>query len=490
MYYFKSICIFLLIYVVVCDKEIVDDRALQQIGSELLHEIEKRLNEDYSLKSSKNELKDCENTLSTPNQIIKTKESTDAGAVFLDSPDITSGEECQQQCCQNKDCNLAVFKDKEGEKSCFMFDCGHPSVCKFVEHKGFTVFTIPDRKTSKTGVVHEDDLERLAVSTTQSTTLSSTESTSLLPSTQKPKVKLLAECTSSDECADSHTQCSKGYCVCTPGFTAQDSVCRPSCSKFEFQCENEGHPLAFPQCIAVYDKCDGAPHCSDGSDERNCNDEKGSKDSTGDEKTQANNDDVKESKVSTTLPSTTTVVTTTTDAKLIDDTLQDKKLTEDQKLPPDSSSNSQSSSDESNSVENNGETKSSSEEKSPDVDKSNEKQANVKNASTIDLSIHGNSTNRNESSVGSKVKESHLSANSNEDEEVNLASNSEDSVDKIPVLIQTNKGAVVALSLGLVITFLLLVMVGCRLRNVRKRLRHGRPLNSNEADYLINGMYL
>jgi hypothetical protein len=37
------------------------------------------------------------------------------------------------------------------------------------------------------GVVHEDDLERLAVSTTQSTTLSSTESTSLLPSTQKPK---------------------------------------------------------------------------------------------------------------------------------------------------------------------------------------------------------------------------------------------------------------------------------------------------------------
>ena len=60
----------------------------------------------------------------------------------------------------------------------------------------------------------------------------------------------------------------------------------------------------------------------------------------------------------------------------------------------------------------------------------------------------------------------------------------------IAVVVQGNKGAVVALSLGLAITFLLLFFVGCRLRNVRKRLRRGRPMNSNEADYLINGMYL
>ena len=54
----------------------------------------------------------------------------------------------------------------------------------------------------------------------------------------------------------------------------------------------------------------------------------------------------------------------------------------------------------------------------------------------------------------------------------------------------SNKGAVIALSLGLVISALLLFFVGCRLRTVKKRLRRGRPLNSNEADYLINGMYL
>ena len=55
---------------------------------------------------------------------------------------------------------------------------------------------------------------------------------------------------------------------------------------------------------------------------------------------------------------------------------------------------------------------------------------------------------------------------------------------------QSNQGAVIALALGLSITALLLVFVGCRLRSVKRRLRRGRPLNSNEADYLVNGMYL
>lgn len=55
---------------------------------------------------------------------------------------------------------------------------------------------------------------------------------------------------------------------------------------------------------------------------------------------------------------------------------------------------------------------------------------------------------------------------------------------------ETNRGAVVALALGIILTTLLLVLAGCRLRHFRKRSRKGRHLNSNEADYLINGMYL
>ena len=42
------------------------------------------------------------------------------------------------------------------------------------------------------------------------------------------------------------------------------------CSRFQFECANEGQPLIYPQCIAIYDKCDGIIHCKDNSDELNC----------------------------------------------------------------------------------------------------------------------------------------------------------------------------------------------------------------------------
>uniref|UniRef100_A0A8C4WGF1 Low-density lipoprotein receptor-related protein 11 n=1 Tax=Gopherus evgoodei TaxID=1825980 RepID=A0A8C4WGF1_9SAUR len=50
--------------------------------------------------------------------------------------------------------------------------------------------------------------------------------------------------------------------------------------------------------------------------------------------------------------------------------------------------------------------------------------------------------------------------------------------------------AVLPLALGLAITALLLLMVACRLRLVRQKLKKARPITSEESDYLINGMYL
>ncbi|KAM3852760.1 low-density lipoprotein receptor-related protein 11 isoform 2-T2 [Vipera latastei] len=51
-------------------------------------------------------------------------------------------------------------------------------------------------------------------------------------------------------------------------------------------------------------------------------------------------------------------------------------------------------------------------------------------------------------------------------------------------------GAVLPLALGLAITALLLLMVACRLRLVRQKLKKARPTTFEESDYLINGMYL
>ncbi|XP_029487073.1 low-density lipoprotein receptor-related protein 11-like isoform X2 [Oncorhynchus nerka] len=51
-------------------------------------------------------------------------------------------------------------------------------------------------------------------------------------------------------------------------------------------------------------------------------------------------------------------------------------------------------------------------------------------------------------------------------------------------------GAILPLALGLIITALLLLMIGCRLRLVRHKLKKARPLTTEESDYLINGMYL
>lgn len=50
--------------------------------------------------------------------------------------------------------------------------------------------------------------------------------------------------------------------------------------------------------------------------------------------------------------------------------------------------------------------------------------------------------------------------------------------------------AILPLALGIIITALLLLMISCRLRLVRHKLKKARPLTTEESDYLINGMYL
>ncbi|XP_069116392.1 uncharacterized protein [Argopecten irradians] len=76
------------------------------------------------------------------------------------------------------------------------------------------------------------------------------------------------------------------------------------------------------------------------------------------------------------------------------------------------------------------------------------------------------------------------------EEKVEVKIGEEDGLVIVEAPNDSNQGPIVALALGLGVTMMLLVYVGCRLRNVKRRIRKGRALHSNEADYLINGMYL
>ncbi|XP_026476596.1 uncharacterized protein LOC113382457 [Ctenocephalides felis] len=52
-------------------------------------------------------------------------------------------------------------------------------------------------------------------------------------------------------------------------------------------------------------------------------------------------------------------------------------------------------------------------------------------------------------------------------------------------------GAVLSLTLGVCITAALAVLIGCRLRLVKRRVRrHGKSAHAHDPDYLVNGMYL
>lgn len=52
-------------------------------------------------------------------------------------------------------------------------------------------------------------------------------------------------------------------------------------------------------------------------------------------------------------------------------------------------------------------------------------------------------------------------------------------------------GAILSLTLGVCLTCVMAILIGCRLRVVRRRMRRGgKSPYAHDADYLVNGMYL
>ena len=44
--------------------------------------------------------------------IIRTQDSLNAGATFISAPTVNARAECEEECCMEENCNLAIFKAK------------------------------------------------------------------------------------------------------------------------------------------------------------------------------------------------------------------------------------------------------------------------------------------------------------------------------------------------------------------------------------------
>lgn len=83
--------------------------------------------------------------------IIRTKDSLEAGATFLEAPGkVYSWKQCLEVCCSQPRCSAAVVERSGRGLSCFLFDCAHhgQSVCQFSPHRDYTSFTLTGRNAS------------------------------------------------------------------------------------------------------------------------------------------------------------------------------------------------------------------------------------------------------------------------------------------------------------------------------------------------------
>ena len=387
--------------------------------------------------------------------IIKSKTSLNNGAFYLKNAFGLGAKECVEKCCYTQNCNLAVYEDKE-EYSCYLFDCGTPSKCSFAHHGNYSVMSLQAHNYQPHAhqQYHENELESLGKTPRPTPAVPTTRTPkpeTPTPNPPKVKVPLYGDCDIDwgEQCGDRNAECRDEQCKCKEGYHAIYAYCRKICSTDEFQCNNKGYDRNVPDCIDSKHKCDGVPQCADGSDEANCptKTEDNKDTDNGEEDKEVNEhgvhaDNTKPKPPEAVIPDKDKSVNKDTDEEIVKIEEEDKYGKEEEKIDTEINEDK----DEKDQVDTqNTVTKSStSVSETPKVPKTTVK--------TVDFE------------VPKKV------------------------IVKSPT--DSNQGPIVALALGLGICLMLLIFVGCRLRTVKQRIRRGKSLHSNEADYLINGMYL
>ncbi|XP_070577141.1 low-density lipoprotein receptor-related protein 11-like isoform X4 [Ptychodera flava] len=436
--------------------------------------------------------------------IVRTKDSLKAGATFLNAPSpISDIDECMGWCqCGADDeqlrCDMVVFESKN--KNCYLFRCmfDGENKCLFAHHQGYTSMVLDENAFSKASEAeaHAQDLEGLADSepteAPQVTTTKASTTTLSTTTTEKKKVP---------------------------------------CARYEFQCDNG-------DCIGIYHACDGIPHCLDMSDEQGCSYVKHEESvkptlKQEDPDPPASQQDYfyNRNHNSNPRPGTQQELGQSNDYEDLKNYYQqhyghnnnndnnysnpwyylngDDRNHEDFENSeyPDIGDEDNDNDDDDDDAEEEGydyveDTESPAKHNyngkaETAAHQEPTKAANVEvetvpaeNAGEPTEQVAENTPEGKESDKATEAPPLKNSKNSTQthEEEVGVEEiNGNGSTGR--TLPETS--AILPLAIGLAITLLLLIMVACRLRMVKRKLRYGRPLQkSQEADYLINGMYL
>ncbi|XP_052275355.1 low-density lipoprotein receptor-related protein 11-like [Dreissena polymorpha] len=468
--------------------------------------------------------------------IIKTEESLAKGAKFLqDVSNVSCPSECTELCCKHEDCDTAVYQDK-GEHNCYLFQCGDSSVCVFADHHDYWMSSISKEAHNSHSYTpggathsHENELNNLhsedddslnvrfpaPLKPKESVSTTTTEQTTITTQTDLPPKATVASsrpglgeyCESYEtECTDPHAECLLQTCRCRVGYHQKHGICRKHCKHEEFECENIVYGSDSRQCVPERYVCDEQQDCIDGSDELDCVDQ--SKQGKADDMSYKDAEEPSKSKGSPNVngpadkpsvqntPSVTVPVAEPTPAPTQkQDPEANKAGTTSTETPKTVSSatglstSKQVEKDSKNSIT---ESKNSITESKNSNTVSKNSNTESKNTDTGSMKIESSNKNpdQNSKNSGSAGKNSNSSSANVSDENGVSYHILNSGMVKVESFTDGSLGPVVALSLGLAITLMLLIFVGCRLRTVKRRLRKGRALHSNEADYLINGMYL
>ncbi|XP_061742241.1 low-density lipoprotein receptor-related protein 11 [Nerophis ophidion] len=499
---------------------------------ELLEEFRKQLQQDQTYRPSEVADSCVSDFASARESIIRAKASIEQGATFLMAPDrVYTWRDCVHACCSQPHCTVAVVQGEPrqpGESlNCYLFNCTYRSqnVCSFAPQPGFTSHSRPvnatlgqllpvspgglERTTGELDDTQEVDepprcdagqdvmiqlptdwavldgrdsvddheISRYDWTLVKGDTAVTMKSThpGLLKVTGLQEGVYTFQMTVTDT---SGQKSSDNVSVTVLAPKHQAEVCTGRCSNYQFKCDDGC-------CIDITFACDGKQHCPDRSDEDFC----------------PNFDTSRKSVTHTEgLPVSQLAATRTEDSFMVQTgpsktTENNRPSQERNKVTPQPRQQPETASqDPCASAPVVGPCKGTFARWYYDQDAGECKHF-------LYGGCQGNHNNFLQESdcVSECIQKSPAfkpaSVSPPVTKQTDITSQSQDSDNPLSKPVKgghpgPESGAILPLALGLIITALLLLMIGCRLRLVRHRLKKTRPLTTEESDYLINGMYL